>query len=180
MVASLKKPKVRATVTLLVDDEGRVALARKKQAIHSETGSIEYSLGLYNGYGGKMDEEDITIEDTAIRELVEEAGVEANKEDLQKVFTAFFYIEKENSCEPFMEVVFFTLSTFDGVPVENNEMGEPEWFTKDALPYHDMMPADKILFTSIFSGNGRDCVVVLRGKHLSPIVEEVYDYTFVD
>ena len=36
-----------ATVVLLVDQDGRICLARKKQAIHHEGGEISYSLGMY-------------------------------------------------------------------------------------------------------------------------------------
>lgn len=50
-----------ATVVLLEDKDGRVALARKKQPIHHDSSAIEYSLGRYNGYGGKKEPEDRTF-----------------------------------------------------------------------------------------------------------------------
>ena len=75
----MELPTVQATVVLMMDKDGRVCLARKKQAIHHEGGAIFYSLGLYNGYGGKMDATDETILDTAVRELFDESGVLAQK-----------------------------------------------------------------------------------------------------
>jgi 8-oxo-dGTP pyrophosphatase MutT (NUDIX family) len=127
-----------------------------------------------------MDENDVTIEDTAVRELVEETGVRAQKNDLQKKLTALFYIEKDGEINPFMEVVFFTILSFEGVPVESAEMGKPEWFTKDELPYDLMMPADRILFKKIFSNAYKEYVVVLKGKGVAPVVEEVCNCTFIE
>lgn len=169
-MGELSKPEVLATVTVLIDSDERVILARKKQAIHHDSGEIEYSLGLYNGYGGKMDEGDLTILDTALRELIEETGITAKKEDLKREISACFYVSKDGSTIPFMEVVFFSLRQWQGEPAENDEMGPPEYFAPDALPYNEMMPADKILFEKIFRGEGGEYDVFLKGKGATPEV----------
>lgn len=170
----MQKSQVRATVVLLEDLYGRIALARKKQAIHHEGGSISYSLGLFNGYGGKMEETDATIEHTAIRELFDESGVRSKREDLHFALRADFSIkDKENSRVPFMSVSFYILSKWEGNPVEGREMGAPVFFEKDSIPYNEMMPADKALFEKIFSGERGVYSVYLPGKHEEPVIEKV-------
>ena len=121
-------PEVKATVVLLVNKEGAICLARKKQAIHHNGGEISYSLGLYNGYGGKKEVSDVTISDTAIRELFDESGVSSQKEDLEKVLRVYFYISKEGALIPFMDVTFFLASLWSGEPKEGEEMGAPLFF----------------------------------------------------
>ena len=159
-----------ATVVLLVDKEGRVCLARKKQPIHHEGGEISYSLGMYNGYGGKKEEGDVSIEDTAIRELFDESSVRGEKEDLYFVGKVKFIISKDGVENPFMNVSFYTLSKWEGDPKEGREMGKPEFFEKTRLPYHEMMPADKILFERIFEGRTISSEVTLFGKEKEPLV----------
>jgi hypothetical protein len=47
---------------------------------------------------------------------------------------------------------FFFLSAYDGVPREGTEMGPPHFFTPSEIPYHEMMPADKLFLPKIFAG----------------------------
>lgn len=170
----MEKPQKHATVVLLEDSLGRIALAPKKQAIHHENGQIEYSLGLLNGYGGKQEDTDPTIFDTAIRELFDESGVRAEKVDLKYVLRADFSIkDKEGNKVPFMTVSFFIVKTWAGDPVEGDEMGVPVFFEKDAIPYDMMMPADKFLFQKIFAGEYGVYSVYLPGKHEAPVIEEL-------
>ncbi len=170
----LPKPDVRATVVLLIDKESQVILARKKKAIHHDTGEISYSLGLYNGYGGKMEEIDRTIEETAIRELYDESGVTGKEEDLEKCARVYFYIQKEGIDTPFMDVTFYILREWNGVPTEGLEMGEPAFFSQNELPYEEMMPADKVLFEKILSGEKGEYNVFLKGKDVDPVIERVF------
>jgi 8-oxo-dGTP pyrophosphatase MutT (NUDIX family) len=172
-MTQLPKPDVLATVVILLDKEEKVILARKKKAIHHDTGEISYSLGLYNGYGGKMDETDATIEMTAIRELYDESGVTGKEEDLESCARVYFYVQKEGEDVPFMDVTFYLLKEWSGVSKEGLEMGEPVFFSKDALPYEEMMPADKILFGKILGGEKGEYNVFLRGKDTPPVIEEV-------
>ncbi len=162
-----------ATVVFLENKEGEICLARKKQAIHSEEGRVEYSLGLYNGYGGKMEDYDETIEDTARRELFDESSVSCEKEDLAHKGTVLFILEKEGERKPFMEVHFYTLSVWEGCPKEGSEMGPPTFFAKTDLPYSEMMPADKVLFEKMFEEKDISGEVILFGKETSPEVHFV-------
>ncbi len=65
--------KVICTLVLLLKDN-QVGLAKGKVGINTNK---------WNGYGGKVDAEDASIEEAAIRELAEESGVKAEVKDLQ-------------------------------------------------------------------------------------------------
>lgn len=165
----MEKPKRKASVVLLIDNDGKVCLARKKQSIHHENGEISYSLGTYNGYGGKMEDCDATIFDTAIRELKDESGVVADKENLDLVTRVYFYIKKDDgSFESFMDVSFFFLKVWSGNPEEGKEMGVPTFFTENTMPYDEMMPADKVFFKKMFEGERSVYEVKLLGKKVEP------------
>lgn len=142
-----------ATVVFLKNNEGRFCLARKKKAIHHEDGEISYGLGTYNGYGGKKDEGDVSIEDTAVRETDEEAGIRSKKEDLKycgKIF--FFWPNNEDKIVADMEVYFYFLEKWEGEPREGNEMGNPEFFDAENIPYDEMMNGDKLFLPKMFNG----------------------------
>lgn len=167
---------VKATVVLLIDNERRVCLAQKKRSIHHNGGEISYSLGTYNGYGGKFEETDYAISDTAIRELYDESGVKASQEDLELVARVYFYIKKEDeTMEPFMEVSFFFLYKWQGVPVEGDEMGVPTFFSEDSIPYDQMMPADRALFEKMFNGERGVYEVKLFGEKVKPEVTLLHE-----
>lgn len=161
---------VQATVVLLMDEEGRVCLARKKQAIHHDEKQggedISYSLGLYNGYGGKREPLDPSIVHTALCELAGEARIMADASDLEFVSKTYFWKLSNATSEmmPFMEVFFFVLRRWYGVPQEGKEMGPAEWFFPEDIPYENMMPADEDIFKSIFAGERNVFEIKLRGK----------------
>lgn len=160
-----------ATVVFLKDEEERVCLARKKQPIHNETGEISYSLGMWNGYGGKREQGDAHIEDTAIRELFDESSVSVEKEDLVYLGKSLFCLSKNEDVIPFMEVFFYEVSVYEGAPKEGGEMGAPQFFTTEEIPYHEMMPADKALLPKMFAGGIVDARVTLYGKGVEPKIE---------
>lgn len=154
---------VRATVTLLIRNDGAVCLARKKKAIHKEGGEISYSLGMWNGYGGKEERDDRNIMDTALRELLQESEVIAERDDLKKCAVVFFY-DGRNGDKLFMEVHFFTTERWKGSPRETNEMGSPSFFLKDEIPYEEMMEADREIFARILRGETYTAKVTFYGK----------------
>lgn len=184
---NLETKLTRATVVYLVDTDDGVCLAQMKKAIHrdkverdhsstiknkegeKEQEKIEYSLGAWNGYGGKEEEGDDSIKYTAIRELEEESGVKGRVEDLEFVGIVNFFL-KEKSDMPFMQVYFYILRKWEGAPREGNEMGIAKFFQKDEIPYHDMMPADQILFSKMLMGEMIDSEVILLGKDVEPVV----------
>lgn len=157
-----------STVVFLKNTKGEICLARKKQPIHTVSGEISYSLRLYNGYGGKREEGDGTIEDTAIRELFDESSVSARKENLVYLGRTLFSLSKDGVVSPFMLVFFYEISVYEGAPSEGDEMGPPTFFNRSSLPYDEMMPADKILLSRMFAGEKIDAEVTLLGKGVEP------------
>lgn len=170
----MKQTSKQATVVLLIDEYDRVCLARKKQPIHDGANEISYSLGMYNGYGGKMEVTDSTIYHTAVRECYDESGVIVAIQDLEDA--ARVYFSKKNDLgefEPFMEVHFFFARVYAGVPREGDEMGEPFFFKQKDIPYTKMMPADRILFEDLFAGKRNIYEVKLHGEGVVPEVVKV-------
>lgn len=161
----------KATVVLLIDEYERVCLARKKQPIHDDTSEISYSLGMYNGYGGKQEAHDLTIYHTAVRECYDESGVIVVVEDLEDAALVYFSTKNDlGEFKPFMEVYFFFVRVYAGVPHEGAEMGEPFFFKQKNIPYTEMMPADGILFRDMFAGKRNIYEVKLHGKDAPPEV----------
>jgi hypothetical protein len=168
------KKTTKASVVLLVDREGRICLARKKQAIHREGEQIDYSLGNWNGYGGKMEWCDFgNIFLTAIRELFGESGVLAFPWQLRRVAKIHFLIVKDDKTIPFMDVSFFFLYTWWMAPQEGKEMGKPHWFKPDELPYEEMMPADREIFQRMLIGERFVAEAVLLGKGKEPRMRDL-------
>lgn len=146
------KTTTKATVVLLRNSNGGICLAQKKKAIHHEAGEITYSLGMWNGYGGKIELEDEDIEDTAIRELVQESGVMASKKDLTKCGVVNFFWPNNETETPDMEVHFYFLDKWLENPEEGDEMGEPKFFSPNDIPYSEMMGGDRFLLPKMING----------------------------
>lgn len=171
----MEKPSVEATVVYLRDGLGRVGVAQKKKPIHHDIGEIPYSLGMYNGHGGKREPEDETIFHTAIRELEGESGVRGNVLDLEHVLRVHFYVRNKETGEhdPFMTVSFFFLDRWFGKPAESLEMGPTVFFDPELLPYKKMMPADEELLRKMFAGEKGVYEVKLNGKDLPFDIREL-------
>ena len=74
---------------------------------------------------------------------------------------------------PFMQVHFYILRKWIGDIVESTEMSAPTFFDKENIPYHEMMPADKMLFEKMLNGESIDSDIILMGKDVEPIVKFV-------
>lgn len=164
---------VSATVVLLRDELGRVCLAPKKQNIHKLGQELKDSKKKWNGYGGKQDPGE-TILETAIRELLQESSVLGKADDLELVASVSFYWPGNETTEPDMVVHFFFLRRYVGVPTEGAEMGAPQFFHPDEIPYREMMSADKEFFTKILAGEKIVCDI-----HLRKNADGTDDYRFV-
>jgi len=97
--------------------------------------------GMFNGFGGKIEEGE-TIGEAAKRELIEECGIVPL--DMRKRGRLTFIMDKENN--PFdhsanMECHVFSVTQFEGEPAESREM-RPQWFLHKAIPYENMWPDD--------------------------------------
>ncbi len=116
-----------------------VFLANKKQ---------RFGAGFLNGYGGRQEPTDLTIEDTAVRELQEESGIIAEKRDLEKVAIIDFF-EVDNQI---FECHVFFCRAWTGEFVETEEMAYPEAYPIDELPFDRMWHADRTWLPTVFLG----------------------------
>ena len=120
----------------IVHDEGRVLLGMKKRG---------FGMDKWNGFGGKVQEGE-TIEQAAIRELQEEANITPTKiEKVGKLNFKFLDTGKE------MDVTVFSVTDFDGIPSETEEM-RPHWFLKSEIPYDKMWTDDRYWLPLLFAG----------------------------
>ena len=143
-----------ATCAFLLKEENGVTkfyLAQKKRDVHKNSGEALAESAIWNGYGGKWDILDETILDTAIRELKDESGVIAKKEDLIEVAHVNFFWPGNTTEGRDMEVTFYLLKKYQGVPIETEEMGEPGLFSVEDAPYANMLPADELIIRNIMS-----------------------------
>jgi 8-oxo-dGTP pyrophosphatase MutT (NUDIX family) len=123
-----------------VYDDSRILLGMKKRG---------FGKGRWNGFGGKVHEGE-TIEQAALRELKEEAGIIPL--EIKKRGVLVFKFEN-NGLEgnPDVEVNVFSASKFKGEPMETEEMC-PQWFLHREIPYATMWPDDIYWLPLMLSG----------------------------
>lgn len=126
-----------ATLCLLIRGN-RVFLARKKKKI---------GAGKLNGYGGKVEPEE-SIPQATVREMREESGVEVPIEALDKRGIVNFHFEGVLR----VQVHVFFARKWIGEPQETEEMGPPEEFDFDEVPYGEMLAADAHWLPLILQG----------------------------
>jgi len=110
----------------IVQQNNKVLLGMKKHG---------FGVGRWNGFGGKVEEKE-TIEAGAMRELREEAEIEAV--ELNKVGVIDFEFENDPKL---LEVHIFLVTKFIGEPKETEEM-KPQWFDVGKIPYNQMWSDD--------------------------------------
>lgn len=119
----------------MVLEENRILLGMKKRG---------FGEGQWNGFGGKVEEGE-TIEESAKRELGEEAGIEP--QTMKKVGILEFSFQNDPKI---LEVHIFRVDSFVGEPIEGEEM-RPEWFEYDQIPFDQMWPDDRFWFPYLLS-----------------------------
>ena len=117
--------------------DGRVLLGLKKRG---------FGEGFLNGFGGKVEPGE-TVDEAALRELREEAGISALDATRRGVLT-FVYDDQPRP----MRVHVYHASVFEGTPTETDEM-RPEWHAIDAVPFAKMWPDDEHWYPAFLAGN---------------------------
>lgn len=105
--------------------------------------------GLYNGFGGMVEDHDASVAAAALRELREEIGLEAELRDL--VDAALLRMTWRDRPDWDQEIHVYLLGTWQGQPKPSEEMC-PEWFALDAVPYDKMLAADRYWLPQVLSG----------------------------
>jgi 8-oxo-dGTP diphosphatase len=126
-----------ATLCYIVQD-GEALLIEKKRGVGS---------GLYNGPGGKIEEQDDSPREGARREVIEEVDVKPG--ELEKVGEIDFIFGEQ----PFQRVHVFRTDTYTGTPKETEE-AIPEWFDIEEMPYDTMWEDDRYWMPLMFEGLG--------------------------
>jgi len=130
--------KTKKLLTLVLIHEGdHILLGKKKRG---------FGAGRWNGFGGKVEAGE-SIEDAALREIQEEAGI--TPVDIKKRGILCFTFEDNPSEE--LEVHLFGASKFTGEPMETEEMA-PQWFAISHVPYNEMWQDDIHWFPLFFAG----------------------------
>lgn len=115
----------------------QVLLAMKKRG---------FGAGKWNGYGGKV-QEDEAPKQAAVRELKEESGLTTEENNLTQVALIRFYFDGN----PKFECYIYTLTQWEGEPIETEEM-RPRWYEIKNLPYDGMWVADVKWIPLILNG----------------------------
>lgn len=134
----------RTTLCLLLQDD-RVLLAMKKRG---------FGQGKWNGIGGKLNEGE-SIHDAALRELMEEIGVSASREDLRRAGYIEFFFDGRSLWD--QDMTIFLVNHWSGEPCETEEM-KPCWFHFKDIPYEEMWVGDKHWMPVVLEGK------TIRGK----------------
>jgi 8-oxo-dGTP pyrophosphatase MutT (NUDIX family) len=128
-----------------------VVLEGKEQQILLGMKKRGFGKGRYNGFGGKPKPGE-SVEQAAIRELVEESGVRTTQQDIKKAGEITFRFPHIPSEKDWDQVVhIYLVQRWDGEPKESEEM-RPEWFSIDRIPYAKMWDDDKYWLPKILRG----------------------------
>ncbi len=136
-----EKVLLEATRCYLIRGE-KVLLALKMKKI---------GAGFWNGYGGGIEPGE-NPQNTAIRELWEEAGIVTTTESLKKVAIVDFHNTKTDGTTFTCRVHVYVTRFWSGEPKATDEMATPTWFDLSKLPIDQMMPADRFWLPLALSG----------------------------
>jgi 8-oxo-dGTP diphosphatase/2-hydroxy-dATP diphosphatase len=121
-----KSKKIIDLTLVMVCRNSEILLGMKKRG---------FGKGKWNGFGGKVELEE-NIENSAKRELLEEASIGAKKIDKR----GFIEFEFKDDYE-ILAVHIFKVDDFSGEPKESEEM-IPRWFDVEKIPFSEMWSDD--------------------------------------
>lgn len=166
----MKEEKVMYSAVLCFPiQNGQVWLGRKMQKI---------GAGLWNGYGGGIEPGETALE-AICRELLEEGRVKTWPRDLVKVAEVTFNNTKSDGSQFVCLVHVYTISFWLGQLKTTKEMADPTRFLLNAVPYEEMMPADRDWLPPVLIGQ-KVKAEVWYGPHqanlLKPTVAQIVDH----
>lgn len=132
----------------MIHQHPRLLLGMKKRG---------FGAGRWNGFGGHVEEGE-TVEETARREVKEEAGIEIDHIEKRGIIE-FAWKGKEE----ILEVHIFYGSDFVGEPTESEEM-KPQWFPLDQIPYDEMWSDDRYWLPLFLEGKKFEASFLFDGK----------------
>lgn len=150
--------KISTLVFPLKDDH--VYLSRKKRG---------FGEGFLNGYGGRGNPGE-HLEQTVVRELEEEAGIQVAFEELEEVAIVNFYRGEEL----LYECHVYFLREWNGDFIESDEMAYPEKYLREQLPYENMWKGDLVWIPLIIKGEK-----IKANMYYTPDMKEMvkFEYT---
>ena len=156
------KRKLDTTLLIIIKNE-KILLAMKKRG---------FGKGLYNGVGGKRQENE-TIYQAMVRETMEEIGVEPVNAKLVGIIDFDLYLKGENVIE---KMHIYLANDYKGEIIESEEM-KPEWFDLDKIPFDTMFSDDIIWLPEVLKGNKvkGECVFDKDFNMLSQTIKPVND-----
>ncbi|MCX6766093.1 MAG: 8-oxo-dGTP diphosphatase [Candidatus Moranbacteria bacterium] len=122
-----------------------VAIIQKGDEILLGMKKRGFGAGRWNGFGGKLKENENVIQ-AAQRELKEETGIDT--ENLIEMGIIEFEFKRNPDI---LEVHFLKGTDFSGALVETEEM-KPAWFKINEIPYDSMWPDDKFWLPLFLEG----------------------------
>jgi 8-oxo-dGTP diphosphatase/2-hydroxy-dATP diphosphatase len=144
------------TLAILHNTE-RILLGMKKRG---------FGTGRWNGFGGKVQEGE-SIEEAALREIREEAGILLTSLNPRGKITFRF----EGNPEA-LEVHIFS-ALWHGGAIESEEM-KPQWFALHEIPYENMWPDDKLWLPMLLAGKN------VVGEVFFKNMNEILHHTIVE
>lgn len=121
-------------------DGDRILLGYKK---------VRFGAGKWNGFGGKPEIGE-SVEDSVVRELREEIGIEVGA--FERRGTMFFQFSDNPEL---VEVPLFLITRWSGDPVESEEV-RPEWVAIRDIDYDSMWPDDRHWLPQFLAGKSID------------------------
>ncbi|MDD2822674.1 MAG: 8-oxo-dGTP diphosphatase [Candidatus Daviesbacteria bacterium] len=132
--------KLRQATSCFLIKDNKVLLAMKKRG---------FGVGKWNGPGGKPNSGE-SIEETAVRETLEEIGVTIKSFD--RVATLDFFFPADLAKKDWnQQVCVYLVTDWEGEPVETEEM-KPAWFKYEEIPYKDMWVDDIYWLPQVLQG----------------------------
>jgi 8-oxo-dGTP pyrophosphatase MutT (NUDIX family) len=128
---------ITATLLFLIKDD-KILLAMKKRGFGADR---------FNGVGGKPEGGE-KIEQTLIRESIEEIGVKPTKFEQVAMIDFDEYFKGE---QIIMHMHVFFATKWTGKPAESEEMA-PEWFDQSRIPFDRMWPDDPYWLPQVLAG----------------------------